>query len=90
MQAVLAVLSGSAVGFALGLVGGGGSIPAVPLLLYVVGLPSPHRAIGTSALAVAANADVAEGQDQPMSSFVWRFLAMPFCRAVRPGSVTTR
>ncbi len=56
LQAVLAVLSGGAVGFALGLIGGGGSILAVPLLLYVVGLPSPHLAIGTSALAVAANA----------------------------------
>ena len=55
-QAALSVLSGSAVGFALGLIGGGGSILAVPLLLYVVGLPSLHLAIGTSALAVAANA----------------------------------
>ena len=56
LQAVLAVLSGSAVGFSLGLIGGGGSILAVPLLLYVVGLPSTHLAIGTSALAVAVNA----------------------------------
>jgi uncharacterized membrane protein YfcA len=44
------------VGFVLGLVGGGGSILAVPLLLYVVGMPDPHQAIGTSALAVAVNA----------------------------------
>ena len=29
---------------------------AVPLLLYVVGMRSPHMAIGTSALAVAVNA----------------------------------
>lgn len=53
---LLAVLSGGAVGFALGLVGGGGSILAVPLLLYVVGVDDPHLAIGTSALAVSANA----------------------------------
>lgn len=53
---ILAVLSGGAVGFTLGLVGGGGSILAVPLLLYVVGIQSPHVAIGTSALAVSANA----------------------------------
>ncbi len=52
----LAVLSGSAVGFTLGLVGGGGSILAVPLLLYVVGIKNPHVAIGTSALAVSVNA----------------------------------
>lgn len=52
----LTVLSGSLVGFSLGLIGGGGSILAVPLLLYVVGVSDPHTAIGTSALAVAANA----------------------------------
>ncbi len=55
-QYILAALSGVAVGFTLGLVGGGGSILAVPLMVYVVGVKSPHVAIGTSALAVAANA----------------------------------
>jgi len=55
-QDALAVLSGGAVGFSLGLIGGGGSILAVPLLLYVVGVGDVHVAIGTSALAVAANA----------------------------------
>ncbi len=54
LQAALAVLSGGLVGLTLGLVGGGGSILAVPLLVYVVGIPSPHVAIGTSAVAVAA------------------------------------
>jgi uncharacterized membrane protein YfcA len=53
---LLAVASGSAVGFVLGLIGGGGSILAVPLLIYVVGVRSPHVAIGTSAIAVAASA----------------------------------
>ena len=53
---VLAIFSGTLVGFTLGLVGGGGSILAVPLLVYVVGVPSPHVAIGTSAVAVAASA----------------------------------
>ncbi len=55
-QDALAVLSGSVVGFSLGLIGGGGSILAVPLLLYVVCIGDAHVAIGTSALAVAANA----------------------------------
>jgi hypothetical protein len=55
---LLAVASGSVVGFVLGLVGGGGSILAVPLLVYVVGVSSPHVAIGTSAIAVAASAAV--------------------------------
>lgn len=51
-----AVGSGSVVGFMLGLLGGGGSILATPLLLYVVGVTQPHIAIGTGALAVSANA----------------------------------
>jgi uncharacterized membrane protein YfcA len=51
LQDLLAVGSGSFVGFSLALIGGGGSILAVPLLLYVVGVRSPHIAIGTSALA---------------------------------------
>lgn len=55
-QHVLAILSGFAVGFSLGLIGGGGSILAVPLLLYFVGYPNPHVVIGTTALAVSANA----------------------------------
>ncbi|MBB5373383.1 sulfite exporter TauE/SafE family protein [Acidocella aromatica] len=56
LHSALALLSGGVVGFTLGLVGGGGSILAVPLMLYVVGVRDPHMAIGTSALAVAANA----------------------------------
>jgi len=56
VQYLLGAGSGVLVGFVLGLVGGGGSILAVPLMVYLVGVPSPHVAIGTSALAVAANA----------------------------------
>ena len=56
LQALLAMACGSAVGFSLALIGGGGSILAVPLLLYVVGVRDPHLAIGTSALAVSINA----------------------------------
>lgn len=53
---VPALASGGLVGFSLGLVGGGGSILATPLLLYVVGVANPHVAIGTGALAVSINA----------------------------------
>ena len=55
-QHILSVLSGLAVGFSLGLIGGGGSILAVPLLLYLVGYPNAHVVIGTTALAVSINA----------------------------------
>ena len=55
-QVVMSVVSGVLVGFSLGLIGGGGSILAVPLLLYLVGLSSTpnaaHVALGTTALAV--------------------------------------
>lgn len=55
LTALISVLCGTLVGFTLGLIGGGGSILATPLLLYVVGMP-PHLAIGTGAVAVSANA----------------------------------
>lgn len=56
LQDLLAIGSGALVGFTLGLIGGGGSVLAVPLLVYVVGVSSPHVAIGTSAIAVAISA----------------------------------
>lgn len=55
-QVAAAILSGALVGALLGLFGGGGSVLATPLLLYVVGLADAHVAIGTSAAAVAVNA----------------------------------
>lgn len=51
-----AALSGGFVALLLTLFGGGGSVLATPLLLYVVGVRDPHVAIGTSAAAVAVNA----------------------------------
>ena len=56
LQTLLVVLSGSLVGFSLALIGGGGSILATPLMLYIAGVRDPHVAIGTSSLAVAVNA----------------------------------
>ena len=53
-----ALAAGAVIGLVLGLVGGGGSILAVPLLVYFVGVPSAHAAIGTAAVAVALNAAV--------------------------------
>lgn len=52
----LSITSGLLVGFSLGLIGGGGSILAIPLLIYFVGFDHPHLAIGTTALAVGINA----------------------------------
>ncbi len=52
----LSAVSGLLVGFSLGLIGGGGSILAIPLLIYFVGFDHPHLAIGTTALAVGITA----------------------------------
>ncbi len=56
VEIILTLFAGGAIGIVLGLVGGGGSILAVPLLVYVVGVENPHVAIGSAAVAVAVNA----------------------------------
>jgi uncharacterized membrane protein YfcA len=71
-QGTLGLASGSLVGFSLGLVGGGGSILAVPLLIYLVGVSDPHVAIGTSALAVAANAAANLANHARAGNVKWR------------------
>ncbi|MBY0583080.1 MAG: sulfite exporter TauE/SafE family protein [Sphingomonas sp.] len=53
-----AIAGGAIIGLLLSVFGGGGSVLATPLLLYVVGVRDPHIAIGTSAAAVAVNAAV--------------------------------
>ena len=72
VQSAWAVASGGAVGFALALVGGGGSILAVPALLYLVGIADTHLAIGTSALAVALNAFANLAMHARRQSVKWR------------------
>jgi hypothetical protein len=70
-QSLLGLASGMLVGFSLGLVGGGGSILAVPLMVYVVGVPEPHVAIGTSAIAVATNAAINLSNHARGGTVVW-------------------
>ena len=72
IQYVLGAFSGALVGFVLGLVGGGGSILAVPLMVYLVGVRSPHMAIGTSALAVAASAALGLTNHARHGNVKWR------------------
>lgn len=52
------VLGGALVGFLLAVFGGGGSVLAAPLLLYLGGVADPHIAIATASAAVAVNAAV--------------------------------
>ena len=69
---MLSLGSGGLVGFTLGLVGGGGSVMAVPLMVYVVGVKDPHMAIGTSAFAVAINAMAGLANHARAGNVVWR------------------
>lgn len=68
-----ALASGALVGFSLGLVGGGGSILATPLLVYVVGVAQPHIAIGTGAVAVSVNAFVSLIGHARAGNVRWRY-----------------
>jgi uncharacterized membrane protein YfcA len=79
MQGVLGLASGALVGFSLGLVGGGGSILAVPLMVYV--------AIGTSAIAVAANAAVNLSNHARGGTVIWS-CALMFAAAGIVGAFT--
>jgi uncharacterized protein len=87
VQGALGLASGALVGFSLGLVGGGGSILAVPLMVYVVGVRDAHVAIGTSAIAVAANAAVNLSNHARGGTVVWS-CALMFAAAGIVGAFT--
>lgn len=72
LTAALAAASGCAIGTILALIGGGGSILAVPLLVYVVGVANPHVAIGTAAIAVALNAALGLAVHARRGTVLWR------------------
>ena len=86
LEILLAAISGGIVGIVLGLVGGGGSILAVPLLVYLVGVTNPHVAIGTSALSVAASAAAALVSHARARTVKWR-CALMFAAAGSVGAV---
>jgi uncharacterized membrane protein YfcA len=86
LQDLLATGSGALIGFVLGLIGGGGSILAVPLLVYVVGVSSPHIAIGTSAVAVAVSALVNLVGHARAGNVKWR-CALVFAAAGMAGAL---
>ncbi len=75
-QYLIGVAAGTLVGFLLGVVGGGGSILALPLMVYAVGVRDPHLAVGTSALAVAANAAINATHHARGGAVRWRAAAV--------------
>lgn len=85
MEYLVGVAAGVIVGFSLGLVGGGGSILAVPLMVYVVGVSDPHLAVGTSALAVSANAAAGVLSHARMGTVRWK-IAVSFAAVGAAGA----
>jgi hypothetical protein len=85
VPAALAIGSGGLVGMILALIGGGGSVLAVPLLVYVVGVPSAHVAIGTAAIAVALNAASGLAMHARLGTVKWR-CALVFAVAGAAGA----
>lgn len=61
MEWGLSLVFGTIVGFALGLTGGGGSIFAVPMLVFGLAVPA-HEAVGVSLAAVGATAAIGFAQ----------------------------
>ena len=82
-----AALSGGLVAMLLALFGGGGSVLATPLLLYVVGVREPHIAIGTSAAAVAVNASFGLSAQARAGQVKWP-CALVFGAAGLAGALT--
>ena len=76
MEYFIGAAAGAIVGFSLGLIGGGGSILAVPLIVYAVGVRDPHLAVGTSALAVAANAVLGLASHARLGTVRWRIAGL--------------
>jgi uncharacterized membrane protein YfcA len=72
----IGTICGALVGFTLGLLGGGGSILAVPLLVHAVGLANAHVAIATSAVSVAANALISLVMHARRGTVVWRYAGL--------------
>ena len=71
MEIILSIGFGALVGLALGLTGGGGSIFAVPLLIYGLGL-SPNQAVPISLIAVAITALIGGAQSIRDRLVVWQ------------------
>jgi len=67
-----AICCGGLIGLVLALIGGGGSVLATPMLVYVIGLGNPHLAIGTGAIGVAVNAAMALAGHARAGRVRWR------------------
>jgi uncharacterized membrane protein YfcA len=81
----LATLLCGVIGLSLGGLGGGGSVLALPILVYVAGV-SPPNAVGTSAMLVGVTSAVAMIMHARRGNVDWRIAAL-FGGAGIPGAV---
>ena len=82
----VAAVGGALIGLLLAVFGGGGSVLATPLLIYLVGIRDPHVAIGTAAAAVAVNALIGLATQARAGTVKWP-CAMVFGSAGLAGSL---
>jgi uncharacterized protein len=82
---LLAVPFGLGIGLLLGLLGGGGSILAVPVLVYVLG--QPVREATTESLLVVGAAALVGAADRARAGLVQVRVALAFGAAAAPGAV---
>ena len=82
----IAAVGGALIGLLLAVFGGGGSVLATPLLIYLVGIRDPHVAIGTAAAAVAVNALIGLATQARAGTVKWP-CAMVFGGAGLAGSL---
>ncbi|MGV4925847.1 sulfite exporter TauE/SafE family protein [Streptomyces sp. BHT-5-2] len=90
---ILALVAGAAVGLALGALGGGGSVLAVPALIYLLGL-TPAAATTASLIIVTATSLTALCAHARTGNVRWRagalFAAAGLLPAAAAGAVATR
>src|SRR5512135_1546542 len=84
-MALAAVPFGLAIGLSLGMLGGGGSVLAVPVLVYVLG-QSVHEATTASLVVVTAGALAGSLGHHRATGVCWRHAAA-FTAAALPGVV---
>lgn len=68
---ILGLLLSAAIGFSLGLIGGGGSIITVPVLIYLIGV-EPHQAIAMSMSVVGTTSLIGTILHSLRNNVVWK------------------
>jgi uncharacterized protein len=70
LNLIIGLLLSAAIGFSLGLIGGGGSIITMPVLVYVIGV-EPHQAIGMSLVVVGITSVISAALHSRRDNVCW-------------------